>query len=311
MNRLWGLSCWASLSALACSSDRSTAPASLRQTRLPASLSARVGPEDISIRTVSRITQAQGISATLARDRAVRDTLFAQGARARFVGGSLVSVVERAAWARALLEGLKAEALGHGPATDAEVVELSALRWQEFDRPDAVRTTHAVALVARPESDAPARAMAQRIWAVVHGVSEAQEFVRLAQSIPHDGVEVRVESLPAITSDGRSYYPEKPPPDAAQQRFDPDYARAAGLLAVGQTSEPVKSAFGYHVIFCEARLPGMHVPLEERRALLNDEVIKGRAERLKQELLARLSGAAPIQVVRSVEDLTGRVSLAE
>jgi PPIC-type PPIASE domain len=311
MSCLWGLACWASLSALACSSGRDAAPASLRQTRLPASLSARVGSEDISIRTVSRITQAQGISARLARDRAVRDALFAQGARARFGAGSLVSVVERAAWARALLEGLKAEAMGHGPATDPEVAELSALRWQELDRPDSVRTTHAVVLVAKPESDALARAIAQRIWAAVRGVSEAKEFVRLAQTIPHDGVEVRVESLPAITSDGRSYYPENPRSDAASQHFDPDFARAAGLLAVGQTSEPVKSAFGYHVIFCEARLPGKHVPLEERRALLSDEVIKGRAERLKQELLARLSGAAPIQVARSVEDLTGRVSFAE
>jgi hypothetical protein len=282
----------------------------LQQTRLPASLLARVGSEEVALRTVSRITQAQSISPGRARDRAVSDALLAQGARARFAGGSIVPVVERAAWARALLEGLKVEALARGPATDAEVRELSALRWQDLDRPETVRTTHAVAL-STPASDAQAKTIAQNIWAALRGVSDAKEFVRLAQAVPHDGVDVRVESLPAITSDGRGYYPEGAPPGAASQRFDPDFARAAASLSVGQISQPVKSAFGYHVILCEARLPGKLVPLEERRAQLSDEVVKARAERLKQELLGRLSSVAPIQITRSVEDLTARVSFRE
>ena len=65
------------------------------------------------------------------------------------------------------------------------------------------------------------------------------------------------------------------------------------------------------MILCEARLPEHRVPFEERRTLLQDEVLKGRAERAKQELLARLGSSTAIMVTRSVEDLTARVQVTE
>jgi PPIC-type PPIASE domain len=174
-----------------------------------------------------------------------------------------------------------------------------------------VRTVHAVAIVSKPEQDAPARAIAQHIYEAVRGVSDPQEFIRLAQAVPHEGLDVRAERLPALTRDGRSYYPEGAPPELANQRFDKGFAEAAYALAVGQISGATKSIFGYHVILCEARLPEKRVPLEERRTLLGDEVLKGRAERSKQELLGRLSSSTPIMITRSVEDLTARVQVTE
>jgi parvulin-like peptidyl-prolyl isomerase len=114
-----------------------------------------------------------------------------------------------------------------------------------------------------------------------------------------------------VTRDGRSYYPDGAPPEIANQRFDKDFAEAAHGLAVGQISPPAKSIFGYHVILCEARLPEKRVSFEERRKLLGDEVLKGRAERSKQELLGRLSGSTPIMITRSVEDLTARAQVTE
>ena len=122
---------------------------------------------------------------------------------------------------------------------------------------------------------------------------------------------MRAERLPALTRDGRTYYPEGAPAELAGQRLDKDFAEAAFGLTVGQISTPVKSIFGYHVILCEARLPEKRVPLEERRQLLGDEVLKGRAERAKQDLLGRLSSSTPILIARSVEDLTARVQASE
>ena len=58
----------------------------------------------------------------------------------------------------------------------------------------------------------------------------------------------------------------------------------------------MKSRFGYHVVLCEARFPEQRVPLEQRRQLLHDEVMKGRAERAKQDLLKRLSALQPIPI---------------
>lgn len=310
MNARWLGVCLAAASALSCSGSDSTA-AVATHVHLPAGLAAKVGSDEIALSTVARIARAQGSTLFAARDLAARDAAFSAGARAAFANGSVVPVIERGAWARALLETFKAEATARGPATDAEVTELTALRWQDFDRPETVRTTHAVAIVTQPQQDAAARTIAQHIYEAVRGVSDPQEFIRLAKAVPNEGVTVRVESLPAVARDGRTYYPQGAPPELANQRFDQTFAEAVHRLAVGQISEPTKSVFGYHVILCEAHLPEHRVPLEERRKLLTDEILKGRAERTKQELLARLSAATPVMITRSVEDLTARVQVTE
>ena len=294
-----------------CSSSHDSARPVATRVHLPAGLVAKVGPDEIALSTVVGIARAQQITLPVARDLAARDAAFALDARAVFAGGSLVPVVERAALARALMERFKADASALGPASDAEVAELSAPRWQDFDRPETVRTTHAVAIIAKPEQDEAARAIAQHLFEAVRGVSDPEQFIRLAQAVPHEGIDVRVERLPAVTSDGRVYYREGAPPERANQRFDKDFAQAAHRLAVGAISEPTKSIFGYHVILCEARLPEQRVPLEERRHLLADEVQKARAERSKQELLGRLTSTTAIAVTRSVDDLTAQVRVTE
>ena len=279
--------------------------------RLPPGIAAQVGADAIAVETVVRIARAEHVPPSVARDRAVSDALFAAAARSAFAARSLVPVAERAAWARALLESLKGQALARGPASDAEVLELTAARWQELDRPETVRTTHAVALANNPADEVRARAVAEHIRDAVRGITDPQEFIRLAQAVAHPGVEVRAEKLPALTVDGRPYFPDNPPPDAASQPFDVDFAKAAHALAVGQIGEPVKTRFGYHVILCEARLPAQRVPLEQRRLALQDEVIKARAERTKQELLARLSRASPIPISRAADALTAQVQVTE
>jgi len=279
--------------------------------RLPAGVIAKVGADEIALETVARIAQAQQVAPRVARDLAIHDAAFAAAARGTFAGGWVTRVVERSAYARALLENLKTDAAARGAPSDAEVTELTALRWQDFDRPETVRTTHAVAIATQPAQDAAARVIAQHVYEAVRGVSDPDEFIRLAQAVPHEGVDVRAERLPPVTPDGRVYYPEGAPPDAADQRFDEQFARAAHRLAVGEISEPTKTVFGYHVILCEARLPEHRVPLAERRATLTDEVLKGRAERAKQELLGRLSSGTPILITRSVDDLTAQVQVTE
>ena len=309
MTRRWVQLGWAAWCAFGCSGPVDGAAPVAQRVHLPAGLAARVGTDEIALSTVTAIARAQHLALPAARELAARDAVLAAGAREAFAGGAIIPVVERGAHARALLETFKAEAAARGPATDAEVTELSALRWQEFDRPQTVRVTHAVAIVTKPEQDAPARAIAERIFEAVRGVRDPEEFIRLAQAVPHVGVEVRAERLPAVTRDGRTYYPEGAPPEIANQRFDEDFAKAGHALAVGQISEPAKSVFGYHVILCEARLPEKRVPFEERRALLADEVQKARAERSKQDLLVGLSSTTSILITRSVEDLTARVQV--
>lgn len=282
-----------------------------RHLNLPAGLAARVGSEAIATATVRRVADAQRLAPAAALERAVNDARYAAGARFAFDGGSVVPVLERAAWSRALLEVFRADAAARGPATDAEVAALTALRWQDFDRPETVRTTHAVARVEKPEQDAAARALALRIFDAVQGTTDPDEFIRRAQAVPHPDLDVRAERLPPITRDGRVYLAGAVSAQASNQRMDADFSAGAYSLPAGKISEPVKSVFGYHVILCEERLPELRVPLEQRRRLMADEVAKGRAERAKQELLERLSRATPIAVARSAEDLTASVRVAE
>ena len=296
--------------ALSCAPSHESPAPSAQRAHLAAGVAARVGNDEISLGTVSRIAQAQHLPASAARDRAVSDALFAAGARVAFEGGSLVPTLERAALARQLLQRFKDEATARGPATDREVAEISALHWQEYDRPETARTTHAVARVREPAQDSEARAVAQAIFRALHGVTDPAEFIRLAQAVPHGSVEVRAERLPALTPDGRSYYPENAPPNSEADRFDKDFSAAANALAVGQISEPTKTSFGYHVILCEARLPARRPALEERRRLLTPEAILRRAASSKQELLAREDPLARIERVRAVEDLTTQVQVA-
>lgn len=299
------------VSIYGCSGGSESAQPVATQVHLPAGLAAKVGSDEIALSTVAGIARAQKVTLPAARALAARDAAFALDARVAFAGGPIVPVVERAAQARALLQAFEADAAALGPASDAEVAELSALRWQEFDRPETVRTTHAVAIVSKPEQDASARAIAQHVFESVRGVRDPEEFIRRAQAVPHDGIDVRAERLPPVTSDGRLYYPEGAPPERANQRFDKDFAEAAHRLAVGAIGEPAKSIFGYHVILCEERLPERRVPLEERRRLLAGEVHKSRAERSKQELLGRLSRTTSIAIARSVDDLTAQVQVTE
>lgn len=313
MNRQKGVLVYAlSLSsALSCSANQKQSPPSEQRAKLTAGLAAQVGGADIAIDTVARIARAQGVPPLTARDLAVSDARFAAGARAQLDGSDVVPVLERAAWSRALLERFQAEAAAAGPPTDAEIAQLTELRWQDFDRPETTRTTHAVAQVQKPEQDAAARALAQRIFEAVRGTTDPQEFIRLAQAVPHEGIEVRAERLPPVTRDGRLYFPDGAPAGTGGQRFDADFSAATFAVPVGKISEPVKSSFGYHVILCEARLPELRVPLAQRRVQMADEVAKGRAEREKQELLERLSRTTTVAVARSGEDLTARVRVAE
>ncbi len=310
MTRCWRWLCACCAGALACSANGG-APAPLSQhAHLPPGVAAQVDSDQIALSTVSRIAQAQGVSLRVARDRAVSDALFAAAARAVFVNQSVVPVAERAALARTLLEGFKADALARGPATDAELADLTARRWQDFDRPPSARTTHAVVLADTPALDAKARAVAERIHGAVLGITDPEAFMTAARAVPHEGVEVRAERLPAITPDGRTYHPEGGPQEASDH-FDPSFAAAANTLAVGQISEPTKSPFGYHVILCEERFPELRVPVDERRVRLNDQLLKQRAELAKQALLKQLTAVEAVQVGRSADDLTASVQVSE
>jgi hypothetical protein len=272
---------------------------------LPPGVVASVGGDLIHAETVARIASAQGIDRSAARDLAVRDAVFAAALRADPQRSASVAVAERAALGRALFEVLEKQAEDLGPIGDTELLELATERWTELDRPPSVRTAHAVVLVKKPEDSAPARAFAERLLPAVRGAASTEEFLSRARSVPATPpLEIVAEELSPVTEDGRMWDP-RARPGTKFGTVDRDYARAANALASpGDQSPIVKSAFGYHVILLEERIPEKRTTLDERRTLVGAEVVTRRARKLLEKALERLRESTPLEVERTAEGLT-------
>jgi hypothetical protein len=290
---------------LGCSSAGS-APSRTTST-LPAGSAARVGTEVVSTTTVSRIASRQALTPPKALELALADALFAAEARATLPLASTRSL-ERAAAARSLLEQLSQDAARAGAPTPSELAELVRERWVDLDRPDAVRTTHAIVMNDKPERDAEAHALAEKLAAAVRGASSADELIRLARAFPPAGFQIRAEALPFVTADGRIFVRKDAGFKASQGGFDPDFARAANALQhPGELSPVVKSSFGYHVIRLEERAQGSVMREPELTERLSADVLVRRAARARRELLEKLHQASPAEVERAMNELTAQV----
>ncbi len=275
---------------------------------LPPDVAARVGAVAIPVDSVARIAAAQHVSPAQARDAVVRDALFAAEARDR--GLEHEPEVQRdisAVLARRLLHRLKEEAESAGPVTDDELRVATERHWLDLDRPEGYRTVHAVVRLSADAGEATrdkARAIADAIRTAVLSSREvarrseppraagtrqpptdpaADAFISAAKSVPAEGLDVVAQALPPVTAAGRVLTPEP-------QQFDVDFSRAAAssLNVRGDVSAPVASSFGVHIIMLLERIPSQVVPVEERRALVRDEIMTDRARAAQARLLEAL-----------------------
>jgi hypothetical protein len=298
------------LAALASGCRTTPDPAGSSGAPLPEGVVASVSEESITATTVGRIASAQGLDVRAACDRAIADALFAAEARRRLDRGAMSRSIEAGTLARTLLEELVREARAEGPPTDKEIELLTRERWIDLDRPSMARTTHAVAWSKDPALKAQARALAARIAEAVSAATSSAEFKKLASAVPRGKIEMRAEHLAPTTADGRSFEPSDParPPE----QFDQVFARAANAIPeVGKHSPIVETAFGFHVIRLDERLPEKRMPLAERRSLLHEDVIARRAGLKQQQVLDRLRQSTRIEIDRGAVDLTTKLRVGE
>jgi hypothetical protein len=161
------------------------------------------------------------------------------------------------------------------------------------------QVVHAVVLSSTESAEA--RALAERIAEAVSSAQSAADFQQKAKAVRAEGLNVRVESLPPVTQDGRAVDPDRPPPAGPSvQLLDTQFAAAAHRLErVGQLSPVVHKPFGYHVMYLVRRIEPKMSSLEERRRSLHDEIMAQRASELSKALLARERGAAAPEQERS------------
>lgn len=268
---------------------------------------ARVESEAVSSSAVALIAERQLLEPRAALSRALTSALFAAAGRAS-LPGHVRSSIERAAAARSVLEGIGADSLAAGPPTAAEISELQRERWAELERPEAVRTVHAVVVSKDPQRGAAAQALAAKVASAVKAATSPDEFISLAKAVPAEGLEVTAEALPPLTGDGRAFERTEKGFVGSPSGFDPDFCRAANALQQPAELSPiVKTRFGYHVIRLVERIPASNVPQPELLVLFGPELQTRRSVRLRRELLEKLRSESAIQVDRAVDELTARL----
>jgi hypothetical protein len=232
---------------------------------------------------IDAIRREHGLSREQALERASEDALLASQIADRESGRWIVRVV----LARQVLRALADEARAGGPPTDTEVGAISEARFWELDRPRMVAVLHAVVLSA--EEDPEARALAERIRAATAHAQTEADFDATANAVAAGRFTVKIEELPPVAEDGRAVDPSFPPPAGpAVQHYDRDFAAAAQRLTrPGEQSSVVRTPFGYHVLYARAIIEPKQPSLDERRALLHDEIMSQRATALSVALLER------------------------
>jgi hypothetical protein len=262
----------------------------------------------IAAGVIGAIERERGVTREEALELASEDARLAFGLRERHP--LVARWIERTVLARELLAGLVDEARAGGPPTDEEVEAISSARFWELLRPRMVQVTHAVVLSS--EEDAAARALAEQIAAATRGAKTSEQFQTAANGVSAGNLEVKVENLPPLTADGRAVDPARPPPAGpGVQRFDADFSAAAQRLsAPGEQSPVLRTPFGYHVIFLISVIEPKQPSLDERRALLHDEIMTQRAQALSSALLAEKRRELMPEQARSALASMGQLSSA-
>lgn len=285
------------LPVLACS-GAADAPA----TRAPSS-----GSVSIAAPVIGAIERERGLARREALELATEDALLAFDLRER--EPVTARWIERTVLAREVLSALSDQARAGGPPTDAEVTAISEARFWELERPRMVKVTHAVVL--SPEENEAARALAQEIAAATRAAKTPEQFQQAARAVPAGNLKVKVESLLPVAPDGRAVDPATPPPGGpGVQRFDADFSAAAQRLTLpGDQSPVLRTPFGYHVIYLISVIEPNQPSLDERRALLHDEIMTQRARALSSALLAEKRRELMPEQERSALASMGQLSI--
>jgi hypothetical protein len=283
---------------------------------LPDTVVARVGSEPIAAVTVERLAAARGLEPEAALAALVQDALLATGARERIAEAGWVSAIERASLARALLESLSRASEAQGVPTDLELGELRREGWETYDRPESVRTAHAVVLVKEEGDRAKALESARELLQAVEGQTEQLPFLEaaagMAAAIKERGFELRAERLPPVTADGRLVLKDEPAFERrGAEKLEAAYAEAAHRIeTVGAQSGIVETRYGFHVILSVERIAESTYSVDELRVVGAQDVYDKRSRAELEKLLAKLVAQAAPSPSRAAKELTAQVRVA-
>ena len=159
----------------------------------------------------------------------------------------------------------------------------------QFTSPEQLRASH-ILLKTEGKDDAAVKAKAEALLKEAKG---GADFAELAKKNSED--ESNAKNGGDLDYFGRG-------------RMVPEFDTAAFALDVGQTSDVVKTQFGYHIIKLTDKKPGAIRPLEEVKQQLTDQVQSERAQKeagdLAQKLSAQIKTVADLDTTSKANGLT-------
>ena len=176
---------------------------------------------------------------------------------------------------------------GVQPVSDADVQAYYGAHQDQYKQPEQVKTRHILITVAKgadAKTDAAAKAKAEDI---LKQVKAGGNFADLAKKNSDDpGSKDQGGELPMIPTSS----------------LDPTYAKAAMALNPGQTSDVVRSQFGYHIIQTEQKQPASVKTLAEVKPSIVEQLQAQKSGAAAQAFGAQLVAQAKTDGMQKTAD---------
>ncbi len=134
--------------------------------------------------------------------------------------------------------------------SDEEVKSFYEENKAKFVKQESVKASHILIRVEEGSDEAASQAAKKKSEALLKRVRSGEDFATLAKE--------NSEDPSAAQNSGELGYFTK-------EQMVPEFSQAAFALNVGDVSDLVKTAYGYHIIKCEDKKPQQQVPFEEVR----------------------------------------------
>ncbi len=201
-------------------------------------------------------------------DRLIDEELFVQHALALGLAANDRRV--RADLVSAVMGALVASTDGFDPST-REMDDFYDDNLDYFTRPGRLRVREIFVGTGRRRSEDEARSIAER---VAERLESGDDFFEVQSELG----DVQIARLPDAML----------PPTKLRNYLGPTAARVASELRVGATSEPVRSAQGYHILWLVDREPPVAPYLAEIESEVRSEMKRRRGDQVVRDSLASL-----------------------
>ncbi|NOY53935.1 MAG: hypothetical protein GXP58_10025 [Deltaproteobacteria bacterium] len=170
--------------------------------------------------------------------------------------------------------------------SDDEVKAFYEKNKDKMKEPESVRASHILIRVAKNAPKKEEAAARKKIDALLARVKKGEDFNTLARENSED---------PSAKMNGGDlgYF--------THGQMVPEFDQAAFSLKVGQTSDVIRTFFGFHIIKCMDRKPGREIPLKEASKNIRKYLEEAAFRTKLSKYLDSLQQAATIQTALKTE----------